>query len=134
MLITGIMKSLQSYFTILFSLLLLQASLLHAQSTKPILRERPVDSPCTHVVEISLAPGEKTKAETTLPHFFYAVTDCSLKVYVKDGQPAVFELKAGECSSILTGTPYITENTGSNTIDLLFVEGDPEQSCSRREN
>lgn len=70
----------------------------------------------------TIEPGQKSALHTHPANFFYALTDCKLKVYYADGQTESFELKAGEGGYGRPEKPHQTENTGDKTAKFLLVE------------
>ncbi len=70
----------------------------------------------------TLQPGEKSSAHTHPASFFYAITDCKLKVYYTDGQTETFDIKAGESGYGDPEKQHRTENIGDKTAKFLLVE------------
>jgi mannose-6-phosphate isomerase-like protein (cupin superfamily) len=69
-----------------------------------------------------IEPGKKSEVHTHPASFFYALTDCKLKVYYADGQIETFDLKAGEGGYGSPEKPHQTENLGGKTARFLLVE------------
>jgi len=70
----------------------------------------------------TIEPGAKSLVHTHPASFFYALTDCKLKVYYTDGQIESFDLKAGEYGYGNPEKPHQTENVGTKTMKFLLVE------------
>ena len=70
----------------------------------------------------TIEPGAKSEIHTHPASFFYALTDCKLKVYYTDGQTETFDLKAGDAGYGSPEKPHQTENTGTKTAKFLLVE------------
>lgn len=70
----------------------------------------------------TIEPGKKSGMHTHPANFFYALTDCKIKVYYADGQIEEFDLKAGDGGFGAPEKPHQTENTGTKTAKFLLVE------------
>jgi quercetin dioxygenase-like cupin family protein len=70
----------------------------------------------------TIEPGKKSELHTHPANYFYALTDCKLKVYYSDGQTESFELKAGDSGYGSPERPHQTENVGDNTVRFLLIE------------
>lgn len=70
----------------------------------------------------TIEPGAKSEIHTHPASFFYALTDCKLKVYYTDGQTETFDLKAGDAGYGSPEKPHQTENTGTKTAKFLLAE------------
>jgi quercetin dioxygenase-like cupin family protein len=80
------------------------------------------DTTLIHAYVSTLAPGEKSALHTHPAAFFYALTDCKLKVYYSDGKTEEWDLKAGDSGYSGPERQHITENTGAATAKFLLVE------------
>ena len=69
-----------------------------------------------------IEPGEKSNIHTHPASFFYALTDCKLKVYYTDGKTENVEVKAGEYGYGDPERQHQTENIGDKTAKFLLVE------------
>ena len=69
-----------------------------------------------------IEPGKKSALHTHPAGFFYALTDCKLKVYYADGQTEEIELKPGDSMYGEPERPHQTENVGTKTAKFLMVE------------
>ncbi len=69
-----------------------------------------------------IEPGKKSEIHSHPAGFFYALTDCKLKVYYADGQNESFEMKAGDYMYGSPEKPHQTENIGDKTAKFLMVE------------
>lgn len=70
----------------------------------------------------TLEPGKKSEFHTHPASYFYALTDCKLKVYYSDGQSEILEVKAGDSGYGDPEKPHQTENVGEKTAKFLLVE------------
>jgi mannose-6-phosphate isomerase-like protein (cupin superfamily) len=70
----------------------------------------------------TIEPGKKSEFHTHPANYFYALTDCKLKVYYSDGQTESFELKAGDSGYGSPERPHQTENVRDNTVRFLLNE------------
>jgi len=70
----------------------------------------------------TIEPGAKSQVHSHPASFFYALTDCNLKVYYADGQNESFNLKAGEYGYGDPEKPHQTENVGDKTAKFLLIE------------
>lgn len=70
----------------------------------------------------TIEPGKKSGLHTHPASFFYAITDCRLKVYYEDGQVETLEIKAGDSGYGDPEKPHMTENIGDKTAKFLLVE------------
>ncbi len=70
----------------------------------------------------TIEPGKKSEFHTHPASYFYAITDCKLKVYYKDGETEIMEIKAGESGFGNPEKPHQTENIGDKTAKFLLVE------------
>jgi len=70
----------------------------------------------------TIEPGAKSQLHTHPASFFYALTDCNLKVYYADGETETMEIKAGEYGYGSPEKPHQTENIGKKTVKFLLVE------------
>lgn len=69
-----------------------------------------------------IEPGKKSEFHTHPASFFYALTDCKLKVYYADGQSEVVDIKAGDNAYGDPEKPHQTENVGEKTAKFLLIE------------
>jgi len=70
----------------------------------------------------TLESGAKSEFHTHPAFYFYALTDCKLKVYYADGQTEILDLKAGDSGYGNPEKPHQTENIGEKTAKFLLVE------------
>ena len=70
----------------------------------------------------TLEPGKKSEFHTHPASYFYALTDCKLKVYYSDGQSEILEVKAGDSGYGDPEKPHQTENVGGKTAKFLLIE------------
>jgi mannose-6-phosphate isomerase-like protein (cupin superfamily) len=70
----------------------------------------------------TIEPGKKSEFHTHPAMYFYAITDCVLKVYYEDGQSEVLDLKAGDSGYGNPEKRHQTENIGQKTAKFLLVE------------
>lgn len=69
-----------------------------------------------------IEPGQKSNIHTHPASYFYALTDCKLKVYYTDGQTETVEVKAGDSGYGDPEKPHQTENIGDKTAKFLLIE------------
>src|SRR5262245_13996188 len=81
-----------------------------------------VDTSNVHAYNATLSPGQKSVSHTHPAHFFYALTDCKLKVTYSDGEVEMWDVKAGEGGYANPERPHVTENTGTAVCRFLLVE------------
>lgn len=70
----------------------------------------------------AIEPGKKSEFHTHPASYFYAITDCKLKVYYQDGQFEILEIKAGDSGYGAPEKPHQTENIGDKIARFLLVE------------
>ncbi|MES2240680.1 MAG: cupin domain-containing protein [Bacteroidota bacterium] len=92
------------------------------KSEKEIIGRDLANSKLIHASEISLKPGEKTILHTHPAHFYYALTDGTIKVHYQDGKDEIFKMKAGESGVSEPERPHTTQNIGPKKLKFLVVE------------
>lgn len=70
----------------------------------------------------TIEPGKKSEMHTHHAYFFYALTDCKLKVYYEDGESETLEAKAGDGGYGIPEKRHQTENTGDKLAKFLLIE------------
>jgi mannose-6-phosphate isomerase-like protein (cupin superfamily) len=100
-------------------------SILHSQDwakLNPEMNNVLVDTTLLRATIAIIEPGAKSQPHTHQASFFYALTDCKLKVYYTDGQTESFDVKAGEYGYGDPEKQHQTENVGDKTAKFLLIE------------
>jgi mannose-6-phosphate isomerase-like protein (cupin superfamily) len=116
------MKTILKFAVITF---ILSAGNLFAQewsSLNPEMTQILADTNLVKAYVAVIEPGKKSLVHTHSASFFYALTDCKLKVYYTDGQVETLDIKAGEGGYGNPEKPHQTENVGDKTAKFLLVE------------
>ena len=92
------------------------------KKTDPKMNHILADTTFLRATEAIIEPGEKSKQHTHPAAFFYALTDCKLRVYYNDGKTEDLDLKAGDSGCAGPERPHMTENTGNKQARFLLVE------------
>lgn len=119
------MKTLIELKTLIALFFILISSGLFAQEWAKVNPEMNVILADTTYMRSTMAvmePGVKSGLHDHPAHFFYALTDCKLKVYYEDGQVQILDFKAGDAGYGAPEKPHRTENIGSETARFLLVE------------
>ena len=88
----------------------------------PAMNQVLTDTTLLRATIATLEPGIKSGMHTHPASFFYALTDCKLKVFYSDGQTEVYEMKAGDYGYGAPEKPHQTENAGDKTAKFLLIE------------
>jgi mannose-6-phosphate isomerase-like protein (cupin superfamily) len=110
------------FFSIMFVLLTISASAQDWAKVDPKMNIILADTTLLRSTIAVIEPGEKSNIHTHPASFFYAITDCKLKVYYTDGQTETVEVKAGESGYGDPEKPHQTENIGDKTAKFLLIE------------
>jgi len=80
-----------------------------------------LDTPEVRVLDIHIAPGEKTPMHSHPRFVLYAFTDSTIKFSMPDGKTNTATMKAGEArySEALT---HAGENVGTTEVHVLNIE------------
>ena len=81
-----------------------------------------VDTNYIRAMVVTLQPGQKSDVHTHPAHFFYALTDGTLKVTYSDGKIENYPLKSGDNGYSMPERPHAVQNTGKKTVSFLLVE------------
>lgn len=81
-----------------------------------------VDTSYVLATEVTFKPGYRTEMHTHPAHFFYALTDGSLRVEYENGQVVEYAFKAGENGFSMPEGPHVAINTGKKQIRFVLVE------------
>ena len=112
-------------FGFLFTIIMLSTLSTSAQDwakLNPEMNQILVDTTLLRSTIAIIEPGMKSEIHTHPAGFFYALTDCKLKVYYTDGQTEAFEMKTGDYFYGSPEKPHQTENAGNKTVKFLMVE------------
>jgi quercetin dioxygenase-like cupin family protein len=109
---------------IIAALLLCSAGLFAQDWVKvnPEMNTTLTDTTLLRATIATIEPGKKSEIHTHPASFFYALTDCKLKVYYTDGQTETYDLQAGNYGYGSPEKPHQTENIGEKTAKFLLVE------------
>jgi quercetin dioxygenase-like cupin family protein len=111
--------------TLLAAIFILISGSLMAQDwvkIDPAMNQILADTTLLRATVATIEPGKVSGLHTHWAFYFYALTDCRLKVYYEDGQTEVLELKAGDSGYGNPEKPHRTENMGDKTAKFLLVE------------
>lgn len=111
--------------TLLAALLILISTSIMSQdwvNVDPGMNQILSDTTLLRATIATIEPGKISGLHTHPANYFYALTDCKIKVYFEDGKTEVIELKAGDSGYGAPEKPHRTENIGDKTVKFLLVE------------
>ncbi len=111
--------------TLFASVFILISGCLYAQDWAKVNPEMNIIIADTTLLRGTIAtiePGKKSEFHTHPANFFFALTDCRIKVYYEDGEVETLDIKAGEGGYGAPERRHQTENVGDKTAKFLLVE------------
>ena len=101
-------------------------SLMLAQAQDPVTADPKhykviLDTPEVRVLDIHVAPGEKTAMHSHPRFVLYAFTDSTIKFSTPDGKTNTATMKAGE-ARYSEGLTHAGENVGTAELHVLNIE------------
>lgn len=119
------MKKFQFLLLSVFAILLMNQATLVAQdftTTDGGINKILVDTSYVRAIVTTLKPGQKSNVHSHPAHFYYALTDGTLKVFYSDGNTEEYPLKAGDNGFSMPERPHAVQNSGKKTVSFLLVE------------
>lgn len=119
------MKKIQHFMIAALLLLMTNLSSLAAQDftkTDAGINKILVDTNYVRAMVVTLKPNQKSDVHTHPAHFFYALSDGSLKVFYTDGKTEDYPLKTGDNGFSMPERPHTVQNTGKKEVRFLLVE------------
>ena len=111
--------------TLIATILIMISGCLYAQDwakVNPEMNNIVADTTLLRATIATIEPGKKSEFHTHPASYFYAITDCKLKVYYEDGPVETVDIKAGESGYGSPEKPHQTENIGDKTAKFLLIE------------
>ena len=107
------------------TIVILASGCLYSQDwakVNPEMNNIVVDTTLLRSTIATIEPGKKSEFHTHPASYFFALTDCKLKVYYEDGQVETIEVKTGDSGYGSPEKPHQTENIGDKTAKFLLIE------------